>query len=106
MIRAVLFDFDETLVNSLETFWHAFNRGVTRIGLPPATRAAVAGGLSRGTDLRNMVATIYPEIDATTVRKASRVCCPTKRRCCSKSSLASIRRDSASRVRDETSPPV
>ncbi len=67
MIRAVLFDFDETLVNSLETFWHAFNRGVTRVGLPPATRAAVAGGLSRGTDLRNMVATIYPEIDASTV---------------------------------------
>lgn len=66
MIRAVLFDFDETLVDSLETFWHAFNRGVTRVGLPPATRAAVAGGLSHGTELKKMVTQIYPDIDDAT----------------------------------------
>jgi len=67
MIRGVLFDFDETLVDSLETFWHAFNRGVTRVGLPPATLADVAAGLSRVTELRNMVVQIYPEADADTV---------------------------------------
>ncbi len=67
MIRAVLFDFDETLVNSLETFWHVFNRGAARVGLPPESRGAVAGGLSRGIELKRLVSEIYPDADAATV---------------------------------------
>lgn len=65
MIRGVLFDFDETLVNSLDTFWHVFNHSAARAGLPPANREPVASGMSRGLSLPELIREIYPDITDT-----------------------------------------
>lgn len=63
-IRGVLFDFDETLVNSLDTFWHVFNHSAAKAGLPAADREKVASGMSHGLGLPDLIKNIYPRIDA------------------------------------------
>jgi HAD superfamily hydrolase (TIGR01509 family) len=67
MIRGVLFDFDETLVNSLDTFWHVFNHSASKAGLPAADREKVASGMSHGFGLPDLIKTIYPEVDTDTI---------------------------------------
>jgi phosphoglycolate phosphatase len=67
MIRGVLFDFDETLVNSLDTFWHVFNHSAGKAGLPAADKEKVASGMSHGLGLPNLIKNIYPQIDADTM---------------------------------------
>lgn len=70
MIRAVLFDFDETLVNSLDTFWQVFNHAVSGLGLAAAAKDRIAAGLSRGWDLAAIIADVYPRLDEAGIEAA------------------------------------
>jgi len=70
MIRAVLFDFDETLVNSLDTFWEVFNHAATGLGLAAAAKDRIATGLSRGWDLAAIIADIYPQLNGAGIESA------------------------------------
>lgn len=72
MIKGIIFDFDETLVNSLETYWQIFNRGATKLNLPPASKEKLVALLSKGRDLKGIVSEIYPSLDTDAILNCTR----------------------------------
>lgn len=62
MLKGVIFDFDDTLVNSLETYWRLFNRGVTGSGQAPIGKEALAAAISQGKKLKEIVSEAYPHL--------------------------------------------
>jgi len=58
--KAVLFDFDGTLVDSLKALHTAFNEGVRSLGLNPVSREKLAGTLSTGLSLKQMLLETFP----------------------------------------------
>ncbi len=59
-LQAVLFDFDGTLADSLKALNTAFNEGVHSSGLNPINIEQLAGMLSAGLDIRQMLLKMYP----------------------------------------------
>jgi len=67
VVKGVIFDFDDTLVDSLESFWQLFNCGVARNGQSPIGKEALAGAISQGKRLKAIVSETYPHLDETDV---------------------------------------
>ncbi|HEY87497.1 MAG TPA: HAD family hydrolase [Dehalococcoidia bacterium] len=63
MVKGIIFDFDETLVNSLETYWQVFRCGAQRLNLPAPKREELAALLSEGKGLLEILSQIYPALD-------------------------------------------
>ena len=63
MVKGIIFDFDETLVNSLETYWQVFRCGTQRLNLPAPKREELAALLSEGKGLLEILSQIYPALD-------------------------------------------
>jgi len=61
-IRAVIFDFDGTLVNSLNAYHMAFNHGTSPLGLPKVDKEKLAGMLSMGKGLRQVLLELFPQL--------------------------------------------
>ena len=57
--RAVLFDMDGTVLDTLEDLWAAVNVSLGRFGLPEASRDAVRAGLGNGA--AHLIACVAPE---------------------------------------------
>lgn len=67
MVKGVIFDFDDTLVNSLETYWRLFNCGVTRNSQPPISKEELSAAISQGKRLEVIVTEVYPHLDEAAV---------------------------------------
>ena len=63
MVKGIIFDFDETLVNSLETYWQVFQCGAKRFNLPVPRREELAALLSEGKGLLEIISHLYPTLD-------------------------------------------
>jgi len=63
MVKGIIFDFDETLVNSLETYWQVFCCGAKRLNLPTPRREELAALLREGWGLLEILSQIYPTLD-------------------------------------------
>ena len=63
MVKGIIFDFDETLVNSLETYWQVFQRGAQSLSLPVPKREELTACLSEGVGLLEIISQIYPTLD-------------------------------------------
>jgi len=63
MIKGIIFDFDETLVNSIETYWQVFRCGAQRLSLPIPKREELTTLLSEGKGLLEILSQIYPTMD-------------------------------------------
>jgi len=63
MVKGIIFDFDETLVNSLETYWQTFQCGAKRLSLPLPKREELATLLSEGKGLLEIISQVYPTLD-------------------------------------------
>ncbi|MFC1870418.1 HAD family hydrolase [Chloroflexota bacterium] len=62
MIKAVLFDLDGTIVDSIDAMWQAFQTGVTAFKLEPVPKERVMDFLSRGIMVDEMLGYIYPHL--------------------------------------------
>jgi HAD superfamily hydrolase (TIGR01509 family) len=60
--KGILFDLDETLLDSLNVYWEAFNRGTSDFGLKPVEKSAIARFLDEGLRLDQMLLTLSPQI--------------------------------------------
>ncbi len=60
--KGILFDLDETLLDSLNVYWEAFNRGISDFGLKPVEKSAIARFLDEGLRLDQMLLTLSPQI--------------------------------------------
>lgn len=63
MVKGIIFDFDETLVNSLETYWQVFCCVAQRLNLPAPKREELAALLREGWGLLEILSQIYPTLD-------------------------------------------
>jgi len=63
MVKGIIFDFDETLVDSLETYWQIFQCGVKKLNLPVPKREELAALLSEGKGLLEILSQVYPALD-------------------------------------------
>lgn len=61
-IKGVIFDLDETIISSLETFTEAFNRGTRTFGLEPVTEEKIAHFLDEGYRLSKMLLELFPSV--------------------------------------------
>jgi len=64
MIKAVIFDLDGTILDSLDAFWGAFNAGVATFKLRPATKERLFALMNRGAGLAEILGDIYPALTA------------------------------------------
>ncbi len=64
MIKAVIFDLDGTLLDSIDALWRAFNAGVTVFKLWPVPKERLLELMSRGTTLAEILSHIYPALRA------------------------------------------
>jgi len=60
-IKAVIFDIDGTIVDSVGAAYKAFNQGVNKFGLSPVTKEELAKMLNSGFSLAKIISTLYPE---------------------------------------------
>ena len=58
-VKAVLWDMDGTVLDTLEDLWAAVNVSLRRFGLPEASREAVRAGLGNGA--RHLISCVAPE---------------------------------------------
>lgn len=63
MVKGIIFDFDETLVNSLETYWQVFCCVAQRLNLTAPRREELAALLREGWGLLEILSQIYPALD-------------------------------------------
>ena len=70
--KGIIFDLDETLLNTLEVYWVAFNRGIGDFGLKPLEKQEIARFLDSGMRLGDMLTTVSPELFA---EQEKRVAC-------------------------------
>ena len=61
-IKGVIFDLDQTLIDSLQAFTEAFNRGIERLGLDPVTEEMVASFLDNGWRMEKMLSEAFPSV--------------------------------------------
>ena len=66
MIKAVLFDLDGTILDSIDALWRAFNAGVTAFQFEPAPKERLLELMNRGTRLGEILGEIYPALRAET----------------------------------------
>ena len=70
-IKGVIFDLDQTLIDSLGAFTEAFNRGMRQFGLDPVTRERLASFLDKGWRMQRMLLEVSPSVfDEDETRKA------------------------------------
>lgn len=60
-IKAVIFDIDGTLVDSVGVAYRAFNQGINKFGLNPVAKEELAKMLNSGFSLSKIISTLYPE---------------------------------------------
>ena len=63
MVKGIIFDFDETLVDSLETYWQVFCCVARRFNLPAPKQEELAARLKEGFGLLEIISQIYPTLD-------------------------------------------
>ena len=63
MVKGIIFDFDETLVNSLETYWQVFRCGAEGLNLSAPKREELVALLSEGRGLLEILSQVYPTLD-------------------------------------------
>lgn len=63
MIKAVLFDLDGTLLDTIDIFWQAFNTGVAMFHLEPVPRVRIMALMNRGEKLHLMMNDVYPGLN-------------------------------------------
>jgi phosphoglycolate phosphatase len=61
-IKGVIFDLDQTLIDSLQAFTEAFNRGIKRLGLDPVGEEMVASFLDNGWRMEKMLSEAFPSV--------------------------------------------
>jgi HAD superfamily hydrolase (TIGR01509 family) len=61
-IKGVIFDLDETIINSLGTYTEAFNRGTSIFGLEPVTEERMARCLDEGLRLGKILLELSPSV--------------------------------------------
>ena len=61
-IKGVIFDLDETIISSLETYTEAFNRGTRTFGLEPVTEEKIAHFLDEGYRLSKMLLELFSSV--------------------------------------------
>ena len=61
-IRGVIFDLDETIISSLETYVEAFNRGAAIFGLESVSKERIAHFLDQGYRLAKMLLELSPSV--------------------------------------------
>ena len=61
-IKGVIFDLDQTLIDSLQAFTEAFNRGIKRFGLDPVGKEMVASFLDNGWRMDKMLSEAFPSV--------------------------------------------
>jgi HAD superfamily hydrolase (TIGR01509 family) len=61
-IKGVIFDLDQTLIDSLEAFTEAFNRGMRQFGLDPVTSERLASFLDKGWRMQRMLLEVSPSV--------------------------------------------
>lgn len=61
-IKGVIFDLDETIINSLGAYTEVFNRGTRIFGLEPVTDEIIARFLDNGFRLGQMLLELYPSV--------------------------------------------
>lgn len=59
-IRAVIFDIDGTLVDSLDAYYEVFNRGVAHLNIGPVSRDFLRDYLAKGLGLREIIEKVSP----------------------------------------------
>lgn len=59
--KAVIFDMDGTLVDSVTAYQTAFNNGTGKFGLPPVSVRALADRLNDGLSLEQIIISVFPE---------------------------------------------
>lgn len=64
MIKAVIFDLDGTILDSLDAFWRAFNAGVATFKLEPVVKERLLVLMNRGASLAEILGDIYPALGA------------------------------------------
>ena len=67
MIKAVIFDLDGTILDSIDTFWRAFNAGVATFKLEPVAKEHLLRLMNQGASLDEILIDIYPELRAESV---------------------------------------
>ncbi|MFB0506089.1 MAG: HAD family hydrolase [Thermodesulfobacteriota bacterium] len=63
-IKGVIFDLDETIIDSLAALTEAFNTGTREFGLEPVTGERIAHFLDEGLRLGEMLLELYPSVFA------------------------------------------
>jgi phosphoglycolate phosphatase len=61
-IKGAIFDLDQTLIDSLQAFTEAFNRGIKPFGLDPVDREMVASFLDNGWRMDKMLSEAFPSV--------------------------------------------
>jgi phosphoglycolate phosphatase len=67
MIKGIIFDFDETLVDSLETYWQVFCYVARRLNLLAPLKEELASLLGEGGGLLEILSQVYPNLDETAI---------------------------------------
>ncbi len=66
MIKAVIFDLDGTMLDSIEALWRAFNAGVAAFNLEPVPKERLLDLMSKGVRLAKILSEAYPALRAET----------------------------------------
>ncbi len=70
--KAVIFDMDGTLVDSLASYHTAFNRGTAKFGLPPVGIKPLSQCLTQGMTLEEVIREMHPSLNGEEFVKACR----------------------------------
>lgn len=66
MIKAVIFDLDGTIVDSIDIRWRAFNAGVAAFKLEPVPKEGLMESMNSGARLAEILGDLYPALKAET----------------------------------------
>jgi len=62
MIRAVIFDLDGTVLDSIDAYWRAFNAAVAAFKLEPVAKERLLALMSQGANLAEILCSLYPAL--------------------------------------------
>lgn len=62
MIKAVIFDLDGTVLDSIDAYWRAFNAAVAAFKLEPVAKERLLALMSQGASLAEILCSIYPTL--------------------------------------------